>query len=288
MKFTGTLAIGLIALAAMAFAAPAGASAKAGQEVTAKLTGKAEVPGPGDKNGKGAITVNLKANKERVCFQLEISNLDGAMAGHIHKGGPEDAGPVKVTLFEEETPLDGTGAYEGCVDGVKSKLIKRIGAAPEKFYVNIHNEEFPDGAIRGQLDPTTGGGGGGGGGGGEQLSAKLKGKSEVPGPGDENGKGEAFLSVNPEKGKICWQVSWVKIEAPMAAHIHKGAPDDAGPVKVLLFDETPPTDTAEGCARKLEPKLVEKIAAKPERFYVNVHNEEFPDGAIRGQLAPAL
>jgi hypothetical protein len=122
----------------------------------------------------------------------------------------------------------------------------------------------------------------------EQVSAELDGKQEVPGPGDPNGRGEAFASVKTKKRKLCFQVSWVKIEAPVAAHIHKGAEGDAGPVKVLLFDQTPPTDIVEGCVKNVQKKLLKKIARNPQRFYVNVHNAEYPDGAIRGQLAPAL
>ena len=35
---------------------------------------------------------------------------------------------------------------------MKKKLIKKIIKAPERFYVNIHTVDFPDGAIRGQLE----------------------------------------------------------------------------------------------------------------------------------------
>jgi hypothetical protein len=120
----------------------------------------------------------------------------------------------------------------------------------------------------------------------EQLSAKLKGSQEVPGPGDKNGRGEAFVTV--KKRKVCFQVSWEKIEQPVAGHIHKGAKGVAGPIKVLLFDETPPTDIVEGCNKEVKRKLRKRIARSPEKFYVNVHNAKFPDGAIRGQLKPAL
>ena len=121
-----------------------------------------------------------------------------------------------------------------------------------------------------------------------QLSAKLQGAREVPGPGDPNGKGEAFIVAKVGKGKICWQVSTEKIAEPTAAHIHRGSPDVAGPVKVTLYGTPQPDPTAEGCARGLKNKLVRRIARHPERFYVNVHNTEYPDGAIRGQLGPAL
>jgi hypothetical protein len=121
-----------------------------------------------------------------------------------------------------------------------------------------------------------------------QLSAKLKGNAEVPGPGDRNGRGEAFVNAKPAKRKICFQVSWVRIQQPNAGHIHKGGEDVAGPVKVELFAGTPPSDTVEDCIKNLKRKLVRQIARRPENFYVNVHNPEFPDGAIRGQLGPAL
>ena len=56
-----------------------------------------------------------------------------------------------MPLFEDSAGLDGDGSYEGCTKNVKAKLIEKIIKAPEKYYVNIHTEEYPEGAIRGQL-----------------------------------------------------------------------------------------------------------------------------------------
>jgi hypothetical protein len=144
------LILALTAISAAAVLVPALAIAgKNTVEVTAKLRGNQEVPGPGDPNGKGEINVFLKAKKEKVCFNLEISKLDPVREGHIHKGPEGEAGKVKVQLFVSE--IEGDGAYEGCVKNVKAKLVKKIGEVPEKFYVNLHTAEYPDGAIRGQL-----------------------------------------------------------------------------------------------------------------------------------------
>ena len=139
----------IVAAAVCALALPAlSLAGRNTVEVGAKLDGKNEVPGPGSK-GKGEIQVFLKAKKEKVCFNLQVDKLDTITAGHIHKGTEDVAGPVKVTLIDSQ--IEGTGTYEGCVTKVKSKLIKKIASVPEKFYVNIHTLDYPDGAIRGQL-----------------------------------------------------------------------------------------------------------------------------------------
>ena len=145
-----TLALAALALVAVALAIPALSLAGANTHVSTKLKGKNEVPGPGDPNGKGEFAATIKPAKRKLCFTLELAKLDGAMAGHIHKGATDVAGPVKVTLFDQE--IGGTGNYEGCVKKIKGKLLKRIAANPEKFYVNVHNAKYPDGAIRGQLE----------------------------------------------------------------------------------------------------------------------------------------
>ena len=122
-----------------------------------------------------------------------------------------------------------------------------------------------------------------------QLSAKLKGSEEVH-DGDKNGRGEIFVKVKPNRGKVCFLLEFEKIAPPTAGHIHKGAEGTDGPVKVTLFEDSVglPGPTAEGCVKKVRKKLAKRIAKKPERFYVNLHNAEFPDGAIRGQLGLAL
>jgi hypothetical protein len=50
-----------------------------------------------------------------------------------------------VTL---EAPADGSS--EGCVD-VERDLATAILRDPSAYYVNVHNAELPDGAVRGQL-----------------------------------------------------------------------------------------------------------------------------------------
>ena len=96
------LGLALVALAVLALGVPTlSLAGRNTVELEAKLKGKNEVPGPGSRKGKGEIDVDVKPTKEKLCFDFEVKKLDPMVAGHIHKGDSETAGPVKVTLFED-------------------------------------------------------------------------------------------------------------------------------------------------------------------------------------------
>lgn len=113
--------------------------------------------------------------------------------------------------------------------------------------------------------------------------ASLSGAEEVPGPGDPDGVGRAEVSVSDRLDELCYEIAGVSgIGTPTAAHIHQGAKGVAGPPVVTL--DTPRDGSSKGCANAPE-SVADAIKANPSGFYVNVHNAEFPNGAIRGQLA---
>ncbi|MGB3562674.1 MAG: PQQ-dependent sugar dehydrogenase [Thermoanaerobaculia bacterium] len=117
-----------------------------GRPLTTVLTGDAEVPGPGDPDGSGLARITLNQGLRKVCFDLEVFDIEPAFAAHIHRGAAGENGPVVVTLGPPTT-----GSSSGCVGGVAPSLIKEIRQHPSGFYVNVHNAEFPPGALRGQL-----------------------------------------------------------------------------------------------------------------------------------------
>ncbi len=113
------------------------------------------------------------------------------------------------------------------------------------------------------------------------VHAQMTGEKEVPGPGDPNGFGTAHIALFPSSGNICYALTAFRIAPANAAHIHEGPRGVAGPVVVAL---RPPTFGISGGCTSADPELVADIAANPSEYYVNVHNQPFPDGAIRGQL----
>ncbi len=120
---------------------------------------------------------------------------------------------------------------------------------------------------------------------GRPLTASLTGGAEVPGPGDPDGSGTAKLWLNQGQGRICFSLTWKNIAHPFAAHIHKASAGVNGPVVVALFVTTQTTGEASRCVSNLDKALIKDIRQNPQNYYVNVHNADFPLGAIRGQLS---
>jgi CHRD domain len=135
----------MLLVAAVAVAGTAGAVQAEGRTLSATLTGAAEVPGPGDPDGSGTATLTVNPGLGQICYELSVSGIAPATAAHIHGGAVTVAGPVVVPL---EPPTGGTSS--GCAE-VSRELALAILKSPSDYYVNVHNAEFPAGALRGQL-----------------------------------------------------------------------------------------------------------------------------------------
>ena len=111
------------------------------------------------------------------------------------------------------------------------------------------------------------------------LQTELSGQEEVP-PGDPDGSGSAtIIAIPPDT--VCYVLTAENIAPATAAHIHQAPPGQPGPVVVPL---EPPTYGASGGCTQADPEVVSGLQENPDEYYVNVHNEEYPEGAIRGQL----
>jgi len=138
----GIVAGTFLVAALNAGAVPDAVASGGGQTLTAQLLGSNEVPGPGDPDGTGAAVITLRV-RGAVCYDLTWANLDTVTAAHIHAAPAGVAGPVVV-------PLPVTTSPTGCVPADK-QLVKAIKADPDLYYVNVHTQTYPAGAIRGQL-----------------------------------------------------------------------------------------------------------------------------------------
>lgn len=142
MKLTSALSAAALLLVP---AVGANAAHTGGATFTAMLDGASEVPGPGDPDGFGSATVSVNPGQERVCYSISVSDIAPAVAAHIHEADAGMSGPVVVTLM---APTGGSS--QGCAT-VSRELAKEIIKNPSEYYVNVHNSEFPGGAVRGQI-----------------------------------------------------------------------------------------------------------------------------------------
>ena len=139
------LALSIFASTALIGTAIAAPVAEGGRKFTTTMTGANEVPGPGDPDGTGTARITINPGQARICWELTVSNIASATAAHIHSAPVGVAGPVVLPL---SPPSDGQS--QGCAD-VDRSLADAIRKAPQGYYVNVHNSDFPAGAIRGQL-----------------------------------------------------------------------------------------------------------------------------------------
>jgi hypothetical protein len=116
-----------------------------------------------------------------------------------------------------------------------------------------------------------------------RYRAMMTAEEEVPRPGPAGAKGTADVTFDQQAGTVCYMLSYTGIGKPTAAHIHKGAKGEAGPV---FIDFDYPKNGDQGCVPADAAKSGD-ITAYPANYYVNVHTADHPNGAIRGQLGPA-
>jgi hypothetical protein len=106
------------------------------------------------------------------------------------------------------------------------------------------------------------------------LEATLRGTAD----GDPNGRGHVDLRLNRQRARVCAEVTYRRIGAPNAAHIHRKRDGQ------IVVDLTGSVTDGPDCAKGVSRKLIRRIVAHPRRYYFNVHNADYPAGAIQGTL----
>jgi hypothetical protein len=124
------------------------------------------------------------------------------------------------------------------------------------------------------------------------LFAELSGRNEISmttgerGAGDPDGFGSASFTFDGDQ--VCFGITVANLDAPAAAHIHKGAKNENGAIVIgLTAPATGDPGASSGCVALNTPELAATAAdiqAHPRAYYANVHTTAFPAGAVRGQL----
>ena len=109
--------------------------------------------------------------------------------------------------------------------------------------------------------------------------ATLSADQENP-KGPAGGTGTAKIEADAATGQVCSTLTWSpQVGTPSAAHIHQGPAGTEGPI-VIVLQAAP----GRNCVPAAAP-VVQGMESNPGGYYVNIHTNASPDGAVRGQLS---
>jgi len=151
MRLRVALFVALVLCAPAALAGAPGARADSSDEaaLTAALSAKEIVPGPGPEGGSGTALIQTDADQRRLCYELTYQGISQPTSGSVRRGPAGTNGSVEVD-FDVARQGD-----KGCVKGEEATL-DAIAANPGGHYVILTTREYPDGAVRGQLQKRQG------------------------------------------------------------------------------------------------------------------------------------
>lgn len=149
------IALALAVPVALVTAGFTGAGAQEGPKYKpafASLLGANEVDADGAKNagdpdGEGSFA--FSAGGDSLCYAYVVKAIDTPLGAHIHKAKAGKNGDIVLPLKPPDAGDPGTQTE--CLQGQDEALIEDIVEHPTRYYMNVHTEAFPDGAIRGQL-----------------------------------------------------------------------------------------------------------------------------------------
>jgi hypothetical protein len=123
-------------------------------------------------------------------------------------------------------------------------------------------------------------------GGDRAVFAVMTGAKEVDVNGEHHGdaNGRGSFSATLDGRQLCYGIQVKNINDPVAAHIHRGGKDVAGPVVQPLEQPATGDPGASSACVRISRSLARGLRRNPGRFYVNVHTADLPNGAARGQL----
>jgi hypothetical protein len=204
-------------------------------------------------------------------YRVLVQNISGVSAAHIHRGAAGVNGPVIFTLFNGSGTFDPTHPVSGTVTLSNNDVFDLLG---NNFYVNVHTTANPNGEIRGQVGaytpPTF-------------FNTQLAGANEVP-PVTTTASGQGRFTLT-DLNILHFFVKVANISNITAAHIHKGAVGQNGPVIHFLYNGSGVFDPANPVGDGVRLNAENLVDLLTDYYYVNVHTSVNAGGEIRGQIS---
>ena len=236
----------------------------------------------GDPQGSAREILRIKGNQ--LTFAITWSNMSTPNAMHVMTGSANSAGPVLVPLMTGALPGN-INTVEGMVTISNVRLLTLLVTAPDHYYANLFNNQYPKGAARGQfrlIGPVdfnailhTG-----------QFESVGSGDQEVPNNGDLNA--HTVTTVGVAGANLTFATMWSGVNSPIAENINRGAVGNNGELVANLFTAprglSPAIFAVAGTVGRVPAAAVAQMKANPAAFHTNLLTGRMPAGAARGQI----
>ncbi len=216
---------------------------------------------PNDLLGAGMGFATLNPNLDSMYARVLLRDISPT-AVRVRKAAAGANGPVIATLSPGGVP----GTYEGDFSITPDDLRDFVD---KKFYLEAASADYPDGALRGQMETSLRKG----------YAFDLCGAQAVP-PNNSAGLGMAMLSVDQVDCYLNYKVILADLSGDLSgALLAPGAPGETGPFWYNLSLDTFPL--LEGITG-IDPPEGEYL--ETDRAYIQINTPDFPNGEIRGQV----
>ena len=267
-----------------------GAAPAAEQSFVAIMNGANGVP-PIDTPATGIAQMVLDTETLAFRYDIQLFDLPNFTMMHIHLGGPDVDGPLVYTLSRDRSITHVAG--QQVLNPIDLPDLMNGG-----LYVNAHTTAYPGGEIRGQLYPRTVRGRT------APFAARLSPANEVPAVDDLDAGAAALFTLDLRLvgnevvgGFAVFDVDYHFAQSVnlTGLHLHAGAVGVPGPVVIGsgLTGSVDPDGRGRVVFRvparsAADLQVFSSILADPGAFYLNLHTESHPGGALRGQLRRGL
>lgn len=259
------------------------ASVELADAFAATLTASEQVPS-NTSNAEAAGTVVVNPVSRQMLATVTAGGVT-AVAVNIEEGARGVNGPIVVALTES-APGSGEWTARAVLTDAQYGNLKA-----GNYYFNLRSTLFPNGEIRGQIEPPqatasfgqafTGGTGSNSALPISAFLASLKGANVAP-PTTSAAQAAASMLADPSTRAVTIAIVTTGIQGS-AAHIHAGGTDVNGPAIVALAET--PAGGGIWTARAVLTD-VQFNALLQGNLYVDVESAAFPGGEVRGQLLP--
>ncbi len=241
----------------------------------ANLSGNQSVS-PVVTRGSGSIEATL--NGDELTVTGSFDQLSSAYtASHIHLAYAGQNGGVEIPL-NATVDADGMGGmYEADSNSFTLSADQKQALMDRRFYVNIHTEDHPGGELRGQIQGDAE----------AYYRGHLSGTEVAPYGVKSQAHGGIVAELNGDSLKVSGSFADMP-SAYTASHIHVAVAGQNGGVAHALSPTFSTSDSTAGAyavsENSFELTAEQKTALENRELYVNLHSENHPASALRGQL----